>query len=885
MKRRRPNNEIESEIDFHIASLAEEFQRQGLSEADALARARLEFGGVDKFTEAARDESRWAWTHSLVQDVRFGLRMLRKTPVVTAAAVLSLALGIGATTAIYSLADRLLWRSLPAPAPEELGEIFWRSHKEPEGLIQGSSGSNFKDGAMLRADYFSGQCFEALRNSAGLPGEVAAHYGSRDVSVSYGQVTAVVALRPVSGNFFPLLRLLPRQGRLLAPADDNPAAPAMVVVTHRFWQSALGGDAGAVGRAMKVNNRLHTIAGVLDKEFTGLVAGESTDLYSALAHNPDLFGTDDWLRRMHNSPLTWHLQLIGRRAPEVSREAFEAAVDQVFRSTWPAQPKSPEQTPRVLVQDASRGLGSVRREFGSPFAMLMTLVVLVLLIACANIANLLLARGGARRQEVAMRISLGCGRARLIRQFLTESWLLAMIGGSLSLAAAYWLSNFMVRLLPSDQGAVRLDLPLLEARTILLTLVASALTTLVFGLYPAWRAARVEPSPALKEDAARPGASGGGHRWLTPGKLLVITQVALGVLLVSAAAGFTARLRDLVNRDPGFERTRLLLFDVRPGQTGYTGPRLRQFYFDLQARLQAAPGVEAVSFAQTRPMRGGGYWDRVGRPGYGKEEPSASHLVTGDFLRVMRIGIVDGRGLSERDVQSGAAVAVISQDLAGKLGVRPGMQVRQGRKLLEVVGVARRARYADMEQTVNVIYRPHPLDQESFTVVLRTRVAPLQVLAGVRKAVAELDRDLPIIEPATMEQQIGSTLRRERLFAWLCGSFGVLALVLCVVGLYGVMSYTAARRRREIGIRIALGATAGHVLRRVLGEGMGVTALGLAVGGPLAYYGAAAWWPSSISLSALTVAIGALGAAAFVAVLVPAARAAAADPMRALREG
>ncbi len=885
----KAETELEREMRYRFETLADGFEREGMSRADALQRARREFGGVERYKEQCRDERRWRPLSRLGQDLTFGVRMLRKTPAVTAAAVLSLALGIGATTAILSLVDAVIWRSVGVPNPERLTEILWQSKARPDGVYRGASGSMYPEGALRVADFFSYAAFETMRRQSAGRADIAAHWGRDEVSASYAGLTAVAELRPVSGNFFSMLGVQPFAGRLLGPNDDDAAAPLAVVVTHRFWQSSLRGDEQVAGHILRVNNRSYIIAGVLPPNFDGIVTGETTDLYTTIQHAPQMLEPESWYRKASADPMSWSYRLLARRAPGVTSATLEAMLDPQFRSTWGGQPKDPSAAPAIRLQDASGGLGSLRRQLGNPLTLLFALVGLVLLIACANIANLLLARADSRRKEVAMRVSLGCSRARLMRQFFTESVLLAGLGGLLSLGVAYATANFAVTLMP---GRLRLDFAI-DGRLILATLAVTTFTALLFGLYPAWRAARVDASPALKEGAGSVGG-GGRHSWIAPGRILVLAQVALGVLLVAAAAAFTGHLRKILIGETGFERTRLLMFDVRPGQSGYRGPRLRQFYLDLERRLRDVPGVSGAGLARIRPMRGGGMSDEIRLPGRSKPIDSAVNFITADYLQALGVRVVAGRGLTAQDIRSGAAVAMVSEDVVKEIGAASPLGLRftmEAGKPMEIVGVVARARYSRLTEQPNVIYLPETLSEDSVTVLLRTTIPPIQVLGSVRRAVREMDSNLPIINAMTMEDQIAETLRRERLFAWLCGAFGVLALVLCMIGLYGLMSYAASRRRQEIGIRMALGASPRDVLRRIVGEGMAVALAGLLLGAPVAWWAARKYVDyKGLGMTPLDPAIlgwatAALAGSALLAVLGPAWRAASADPVKALREG
>ncbi len=496
-------------------------------------------------------------------------------------------------------------------------------------------------------------------------------------------------------------------------------------------------------------------------------------------------------------------------------------------------------TPHIRLSDASRGLGSIRRELGNPLLILLGMVMLVLTAACANIANLMLARAVSREKEVALRISLGCGQGRLLRQFFTESLLLAAIGGAISVPVATTIIAMMSRLIPGGGSELMLS-AMPDLRSLAGTAVVTLLAALLFGLYPAWRAVRIDAGPALKEVTG----SSAAHirsRW-APARILVLFQVSLGVVLVTAAVLFTGTLWEIVHRNTGFERGNILLFDVRPGEIGYRDDRLKQFYTSLEQRLGEVPGVEAAGLSRTRPMLGGGYWNGVQGPGRIRKVQSAIHHVSTHFMDTMGVPVVAGRMLTRQEIESGAMVAVISQDVAKQLqlssplGTRISMGQRGSEGTFEVVGVARAARYSDMERTPPVVYIPFNYEQPSATVVIRAAVPPLGLLPAVQIAVKDLSSELPLVDVYTMEQQISRTLQRERLFAWLCGSFGVLALVLCMVGLYGLMSHTTARRTHEIGIRMAMGATRGGIILQSLRGGLGLAAGGLILGVPPAIY-------------------------------------------------
>ncbi len=884
----KAETELDREIRHHLESLAEAYERDGMSREEAVRRARKDFGGIEQAKEECRDERRWNWLAQLAQDLRFGRRMMRKSPAVTLAAAISLALGIGATTSILSLADALLWRKMAVPSPERMLEVFWQVQKYPQDLVQSSSGSSFGEGAQRVSDFFSAQAFETMRDAARGKGRLAAYLGSGTASVSFRGVVSTAHVRSVSGEFFSTLGLQPSAGRLLRDSDDDPAAEPVIVITDGFRRDVLGGAPDIVDHAVRINNRVYTVAGVLPREFAGLSPGDQTQIYAPLRASPALLDRNSWYREQISNPRSWWMQMIARSEPGVSATELKSALDAAFASSWAAQPTSAEETPSIRLVDASRGLGAVRREFGDPLWVLMGMVGLVLVVVCANIANLLLARAVKRETEVALRVSLGGGRGRLVRQMLTESLLLAAVGGVMSIPVAAVVSRLMVGVLSSGTVGVKLSSEL-DARLFAGTAVLAVLTAVFFGLYPALRAVKVDPWPALKEG----GAAGSGRRRWAAGKALVLAQMALGVLLVSSAFLYTSRLRELVQNDAGFERAHAVLFDVRPGEIGYEGEKLRRFYFDVEDRLSSLPGVEAAGMSRTRPMKGGGIYDRVALPGGGEGVQSALHRSTAAFLTAHGVPLVAGRSATRQEVEDRASVAVVSEALAEWLGLASPLGARlalyDGQEY-EVIGVARQASYARVDRTdAPVLYLPFDYEARAATVVVRTSAAPASLLSSVREAMRGLDPNLPLMDVYTMEQQISRTLQRERLFAWLCGGFGALALVLCVVGLYGLMSHTTASRTPEIGIRKALGATPGDVTWTVLREALSLAGLGFALGAPLVLYGVRfaerqRMLPEGTTpYGTLAAAIGVLAVAALLAALAPAVRAAAVDPMDSLR--
>ncbi len=887
--RSRKETELEREIAHHLHHLAAEYERQGHSREEALQLARKEFGGSTQVKERCREERRGSWMNGLRQDLVFGIRMMRRTPVITVAAVLSLALAIGANTAIVSLTDLVLWRDLPVPEPQQLTLVNWQGQGFPQEIADRASGSMRREDSFRVADFFSYRSFQGLRTAVSGRARLAAFQYPNQVSVSFAGRSTVAQQRPVSGEFLSTLRLRPQIGRLLSDGDDSYAATAAVVVSHRFWVRALGSDPGAVGRTVNINNKPYVIAGVLEPEFYGLSPGDSTEIYCPLHQVP----TDGGQPRLEDDRY-WGLQLIARRAAGVTDAQLQAVLETVFPTTWAAQPKDAAKAPKIRLDEGARGMGFLRREFRNPLLVLGGLVGLLLVIACTNIANLLLARAVARQKEVAMRVSLGCSQGRLMRQFLTESALLAVLGGSASILVGYATANLLGQFLAGRESfpiAVSLDWRILSMAGGI-TAVALA----VFGLFPAWQASRLSNAAWLKQG---PGSVGQGprHRWNT-GKLFVMAQMALSVVLVMTAIVFTRNLTAIESADPGFDRRNLVLFETRPGTSGYEKAKLPQFYSALEQRLAATPGVAGVGLAAVRPMNIGGWWESVRMAGQTESYNASINGITPTYLPLYTSRFVAGRNLTAADIASDAKVAVISEDLARKLG---GPDVLGGRlefsdvppgvkpQVFEVVGIAPAIAATSMKDRPYAVWLPFEKDRPEATVVLRTTLPPNAVLPAIRQTMREIDRTLPMVDTVTMEEQISKGLQRERMFATLCNGFGTLALVLSVVGLYGVIAFRTSRRRSEIGIRLALGALPKDVVSMVVREGLAVAALGMAMGVPVVWAGAK-YVQKELSQAkpldpgSLALALGTLFAGALVAVAIPALRASALKPADALRQ-
>jgi predicted permease len=586
--------------------------------------------------------------------------------------------------------------------------------------------------------------------------------------------------------------------------------------------------------------------------------------------------------------------MIARRAPGVTGTQLRPVLDTVFPNTWSRRPKDPKTTPHIRLDEGQRGLGFLRREFRNPLLVLGGLVTLLLIIACTNIANLLLARAVARRKEVAVRVSLGCSRGRLMRQFLTESALLALLGGAASILVAYLTANLLGRFLAGrDNFPVAVGL---DYRILALVGAVTAVALLVFGFFPAWRGSRLPRVEWLKQGGGSVGPAS-RNPWAV-GQPLLVAQMAMSVVLVLAAVIFTRNLLAIESTDPGFERRNLILFGIRPGTSGYEQSKLLPFYFNLQQKLAQTPGVAQVGLASIRPMNIGGWWEEVRLDGGKQAEQASINGITPTYLPLYNSRMSAGRNFSWAEVNSGAKVAVIGEDLARKLGgesiLGSMLEFTDGPPgatppSFEIVGIAPVMAATSMKERPYTVWLPLDKNSPEATVVLRTSQPPQGVLPAIRQTMNRLDRNLPMVEVATMEEQISKGLQRERMFATLCNGFGILALVLSLIGLYGVIAYNTSRRRGEIGVRLALGAVPADVVSMVCREGLRLVAVGILLGVPIVWLGAKyldkeLFHMKPLEPLSLGLALAIQLVAAFIAVWIPAARASELQPAEVLRQ-
>jgi len=891
-QRPRVEAELAAELSFHLDQLVAENVAAGMNAQEARHAALRTFGGVAQIEEECRETRGTRWLEELGQDLGYALRTFRRSPTFTLVAALSLALGIGANTAIFSLINALLLRELPVRDPAGLVAVG-----DPTRVSSLSQGS-------VRTDLFSFPLYEQVRGRNRVFTDVfASGRTGQLINIGIepsGSQKESARGRLVSGNYFAVLGVSPILGRVFTAEEDRaPGAAPYLVISHGWWQRRFAGDPRVIGRTITLNRHPFTIIGVAPPEFFGDIVGVSTDLWIPLSMQPQVNPGRMFLDRWDTS---W-LLMMGRLKPGVSlaqaRAEMNVLVPRIIAEQANAQGDqlSVPDEPRIDVTPGAAGFSRLRQEFSQPLFTLMAIVALVLLVACANVANLLLERAMARQKEIALRLAVGAGRARLIRQLLTESLLLAVLGGLLGLLFAFWSGKALLSLVGAT-GAIDLvpDLPVLA-----FTAGVALVTALLFGLAPALRATRVELAPTLKESTR----SVAGDRSGAPlGKLLVVAQFAMSLLLVLGAGLFVRTLQNLQRVDLGYAREGLLLMNVDPVAAGYKGARLETLPRELVERLQALPGVSSVSYSENGIFSGTESATTIRIEGF-KSPPEgdpnlAFDRVGAGYFRTVGIPLLSGRDFELRDGPGALRVAVINEAMARQyfaggdpLGKRLTL-LGQPDLDYEIVGVARDARDHDLRGAIPPrVYIPlsQSDDPGTVNVEVRTRTAaaaPSKMVEPIRQTIRAWDPNLPLTELEPLTAKIDDSITNERIIAKLSTVFGLLALLLAAIGLYGIISYTVARRGNELGIRMALGAQRSGVLWMVLRETLLLAVAGIALGVPASLGAAYAVSSRLFGLTAadpltLAAAIAVLLAVALVAGLIPGSRATRVDPVVVLR--
>jgi predicted permease len=876
------NREIDEELRFHLDQLTAENVAAGMSRDDAAREARKRFGNIQSVREQCRDAKATGLIDDFWRDVRFGMRQLRRSPVFTVVAVASLGLGIGAATAIFALVHGVLLRSLPVPNPQELVVVRWSGTDPKIGNFMGSQ--DFDSAKHVTADAMSFPIFLRVRQEAAPVADV---FGFTELPELGTTVQArhepfAAAGLMVSDNLFSGLGVRPAIGRVLGPEDDAGGTGPAVVITYDWWLREFDLDPGVLGQALTLNGHAFTIVGVLPRGFPGLMAGSRTEFYVPMSAQPQLLPA--WGL---TSPDRWFVRLMARMKPGVSTAHAATTIDAAFRR----DAETVMTQPRVLISEGQAGFSNDRQHYRRPLLLLLSIVGVVVLIACANLAGLLLARGATRQHEFAVRAAIGAGRWRLFRQSLTENALISLLGGALGVPIAVWGKTVISRLLAASPDGLRYDTSL-DLTVLTFSLGAALLTAVVSGSLPALRAWSSEPLAGLKERSALASPR------LRVGKVLVAAQVALSVLLLTGAGLYVRTLVNLVRVDPGFATDDVLLFKVSPRTAGLRGAKAVGFFDEAQRALAAIPGVRAVTFTQNALLSGswsGGTFFTL--PGQAdRSEPQAyKHTVGDTFFATMGVPIVVGRELRASDTDGAPKVVVVNQEftrryLAGRSPLGQMLKVKGDPVDWQIVGVCQDTRYTGIRDSIPpTIYFSFRQDFISFaSFAVRTSRPPLAIVPQVRRAVASVSPLVPLAGVTTQQEMRDASIAQERLFASLCGALAVLAVLLSCIGLYGLTAYTVARRTNEIGIRMALGASRAGVEWSVLREAALLTIVGVAVGLPITLvasglvrsqlFGVPSTDPLTLAGSAAL-----LFAVALFSAWIPGRRAARVDAMLALR--
>jgi predicted permease len=953
--------------------------------------------------------------------MRFGLRMLLKSPGFTAVAVLTLAFGIGANTAIFSLIDAVLLRSLPVENPAQLVLLKWSARKAPNihGMISaGDCPSDLGHGGLNPTGCsFSEPMYREIA-LANIFAGTAAFANTGRLDLTGNGPASVINGQLVSGEFFHTMGLRAAAGRLIDGSDDTPAAAPVAVLNYGYWQSAFGGSREVIGRTIELNSVPFTIVGVAEQRFTGITPGSDYDVWVPLSNqkklNP-LQGMQDPLggKERETDAGFWWLTIVGRLKPGTAAAQAQAVVSGMFRNevlhgavqlfaggkmgalpmataggpsmaasaaapgvmpvqggsgnipigmhragasggaaaaqpagngktqftlNAPLQGTAPavggvhaggseapsaaktlataDDNPQVTLVSAQTGLTGTRTRYTDPLYVLMLTVGIILLIACANVAGLMLARAAARQKEMAVRLALGAGPARIMRQLLTESVMLSVMGGALGILFAYWGAHAIVSFVSSNQTRPLGFATDVDLRVLGFTVAISLCTGIIFGVAPAFRSARVNLTPALKEgEGSSAGAGHASGKWLSAGNFLVVTQVALAVVVLVGAGLLVRTLQNLRSVDMGFDAHNILIFGIDPTLAGYKGARADALYRDLQGRLAETPGVKSASYSMMPLLSNGLMISMFHWPGAPADQTAeADTLDVGpNFFETLHIPFLAGREFSAADFEVAAAnggdsstsgptaaptPVIVNQTFVQKYlakenpigkaygaeaagpfgGPNPGY---------EIVGVVRDAKYNDLRREIHpMMYVPHHVGVATFEI--RTAADPQALLPAVREVVGQVNANLPLFNVTTQSEQIDRLLFQERLVARLAGFFGVLALVLACIGLYGLLSYEVSRRTREIGIRIALGAQPERVLKLVLRQGIALALAGAALGiavalGVTRYLGSMLFNVRASDPWTMGAVAVLLGLVALAACYIPARRATRVDPMVALR--
>ncbi|HTZ58588.1 MAG TPA: ABC transporter permease [Acidobacteriaceae bacterium] len=894
------SREIDQELQFHLDQQVEKYLRAGLTVEEAKRRIRVEFGGLPQVREDCQDAIGISFIEHIGQDLRYAMRVFRRTPGFTIVVVMTLALGIGANTAVFSLINAVLLRMLPVKDPQQLVQF---SKLEPDNTRNG---------------YFSYPEFKLFQRETRAFSGIFAFADLNGVDVEVNGHGTVANGQVVSGNYFSTLGISALLGRTLGPQDDQRSGgSAVAVISYKYWRESLAASTAVVGTKIIINNYPFTIIGVTPPEFFGLQSGDAVDVFVPLRMVAPL-RPDYALTGTRYDVLTWPARaaflIMGRLQPGVTPATAAARMEPLFREAVNDEVAAFAGTPmdsphnlethrqsRLQLTAGGRGLAALREQFSKPLWILMAAVGLLLLIACANVATLLLARAKFRQHEMAARLVLGARRLRLMQQLITESVLLALAGGLLGIALSFWASGSMLTLMKDSASPTVLSLRP-DLRVLAFTLAVSVVTAILFGLIPAWRLVRTDMPYGLVPKVYAIGKN--GSRSYTT-KALIAAQVAASLVLMIGAGLLAHSLQNLKGLYPGFRTDNVLLFDVNGRLLGYTVPQTNALYRRMIERIDTLPGVKRTSFSTIMPFSGEG--DCCVIPTIeGYKSPSGStpklvgiNVLGPGYFEAMETPVLLGRDFTNADGANAPRVAIINQRMAhdtfgdtNPIGRRLSIPSYAGDTAwYSIVGVVADARSEDLRQTAPpMLYVPteQTVVPAGITFEVRTARAASTEIPNVLRALAQVDSRLSISGVRTLNQQVDDSLVQERLVASLAGLFGMLAVLLSSVGLYGVMAYTVSRRTGEIGIRMALGSGRIQIAALILRESLQMVLAGLALGTPIAMatarlmrsqlYGLGPYDPLTMLIS-----VGVMTTVALVASYFPAARAMRINPITALR--
>lgn len=898
-QRRRLESDMEAELQLHLAALTDDLIRAGQSPVEAARRARIALGPALVHKEEMRASLGLRWFDEFRADVRYGIRILAKSPGFTSIAALSLALAIGANTTIFAIGKQLLYDRLHIPHPEQLRMLRWNG--DGHEVVDGMWGDfDSIPGSGTTSSVFTYPIYQQLRDHNEKMQDLVA-FKEEGMNATVRGNAQRVNTAMVSGNFYTALQVRPQLGRALQPSDDAvPGSGFVAVISDGLWLNQYGRSPSVIGQTITLNQSVVTIVGVNPRGFTGAKnVQQAPDLFVPISLQP-LIAPKGKTSLLTDQNLWW-VNIVGRTKPGVKDSEAQAALDvQLQAAVRGSMPVPAGGTiPRLALVDGSRGLHYADGMFRKPLFVLSGFTAFVVLLACANIANLLLARGAQRQHEMSVRLAMGAGRTRILRQLLTESLMLSALGGAGGLLVGYIGRSALPKLMTNawERGEGTSFSAPFDWGVFAFTVAVTLITGIVFGLAPAWLAARVEVSSSLKETAK---SASRRRRGLT-GKSIVAFQIALSTLLVVGAGLFLRTLLELNSVDVGFKADNLVLFEINPPARRYPGPKDVRLHEQLEKLIAMQPGVEKVAPASlayiSQSMGNTDFLPEDEPANAQKKRAEYENSVGVDFFPTLGIPIIAGRGFGSQDTSTSVKVAVINQSLATKRfpNVNPiGKRFKADTDKngwIQIVGICADTRYSDLRSAPPPqFFLPYVQQVDAGTLVyqVRTRMQPAVLFPALRSAVQSVDRDLPIIDFRTQREQINATMQIERTFAALTAGFGVMALALACVGIYGIMAYSVAQRTNEIGIRLALGAEPRQVRGMILRESTWLTAVGI-VGGVASalsltrlvksmLYGVTPYDPVTLAAG-----IALLLAIALAAAWIPARRAASVQPMEALR--